>query len=94
MEPTPEQIESVCRERFPAWGSYSRGQKRLITSSAMLWFAAWEKACPRPKAVGKEDCRRVVNAFALHPRVIWDVANVARNLAKRGHLTIEEEPND
>jgi len=96
MEPTPEQIEKVARMQVPnVYNILDVESVDEIDRIALSWFEAWEQVCPRPKPFPMSECGSVAIECGKNDMcdyiASYHVAHVARNLAKRGYLTIDKE---
>ena len=88
MEPTPEQIEQACRARHQTYAGFTGPILQCDLQDGLNWFRAWEQVCPRPKALPMGDCYDIaVNTLTMDED---QVCEIICELARRGHLTIEE----
>jgi len=88
MEPTPEQIEQMCAAVYYDWANYKDFQQDRCRRKTMRVFTAWEQVCPRPKPLPMGDCYDIaVNTLTMDED---QVCEIICELARRGHLTIEE----
>ena len=83
MIPTEEQMEWVMAltctpQTFLQWGIV----RRVIE--------VWEQVCPRPKSVKMSECRSIARDAEVFVGTVRAAA-IVDVLAKRGHLTIEDE---
>lgn len=92
MEPTAEQIERVCEGWHENWSIIFEEHRRMWRDRSKVIITAWEAVAPRTRPVQKSMLYPLIEAIAdWHNLDEWQVADVVNDLAKRGHLTIEDE---